>query len=246
MPTIYLAPTIRDSKGYICGGSEEERMIRLADAMVPYLDASGIQTVRGGSSKTASASEVRPRWGGFDLYLTLHLSQAPRNLAGKLRGIQVVFDPGSAAGQKAARIIAANLRSIYPLPAQVRVDGTSEDGETLLERPPWVFAGLGYCDNPDDAAWIAGSLEFIAQNLVFSLTQHFQVPFLMPVPPRSAAVDVCACYLNIRSRPVPGAPVVARAYDGARLDVINEYEGWYLVGFGNVMGYVSGDFVTLV
>jgi N-acetylmuramoyl-L-alanine amidase len=59
-------------------------------------------------------------------------------------------------------------------------------------------------------------------------------------------VDISSGYLNIRSRPVLGAPVVARACDGARLDVINEYEGWYLVGFGSVMGYVSGDFVTLV
>ncbi len=221
-------------------------MNHLADAMLPYLEASGIRYVRSGPSVTAAASVVQSNRGNFDLYLALHINKAPQKLSGKLRGVQVLYYPGSAAGQKAARMISSNLRSVYPLPGQVRADATTDGDEARFVRAPWVFVGLGYRDNPDDDAWITGSLDLIAQNLVFSLTQFFGVPFLMPAPPRSAAVDVTSGCLNIRSRPVPGAPVLAKAYDGARLDVINEYEGWYLVGFGSVLGYVSGDFVTLM
>lgn len=59
-------------------------------------------------------------------------------------------------------------------------------------------------------------------------------------------VDVSWGYLNIRDRPDRSAPVVARAYDGARLTVLNQWQGWYLVRFGEVMGWASSDFVTLI
>ena len=52
--------------------------------------------------------------------------------------------------------------------------------------------------------------------------------------------------LNIRSRPELTAPILARAYDGAPLTVLNQWQGWYLVQFGGVVGYASSEFVTLV
>ena len=41
MPIIYLSPSTQESNMYVNGGSEEEWMNRLADAMIPYLNASG-------------------------------------------------------------------------------------------------------------------------------------------------------------------------------------------------------------
>ena len=46
MPIIYLSPSTQENNFYVSGGSEEYWMNRLADAMVPYLNASGIQYVR--------------------------------------------------------------------------------------------------------------------------------------------------------------------------------------------------------
>ena len=59
-------------------------------------------------------------------------------------------------------------------------------------------------------------------------------------------VDVDWGYLNIRSRPSTSAPVIARAYDGARLTVLNQYQNWYLVSLDGQTGYASRDFITLV
>ena len=67
-----------------------------------------------------------------------------------------------------------------------------------------------------------------------------------PVPPRPAVVDVSWGYLNIRDRPDPSSAVLARAYDGARLVVINQWQGWYVVRFDNIVGWASSDFITLV
>ena len=46
MPIIYLSPSTQENNLYVNGGTEEEWMNRLADAMEPYLTAAGIRFSR--------------------------------------------------------------------------------------------------------------------------------------------------------------------------------------------------------
>lgn len=221
-------------------------MNRLADAMVPYLVSSGIQYDRNTPQMTAASSIAASNRGRYDLHLALHSNAAPEGRYGQVRGIIVYYYPGSVQGRRAAEIVAENLKAIYPLPNLVRAEPTTAIGEVRRVRAPSVFIELGYHDNADDATWIKGNLDPIARNIVLSLTEYFGIPFLTPVPPQNAVVDVSWGYLNIRSWPEVGAPVIAKAYDGARLIVINQWQNWYLVRFDGVVGYASQDFVTLV
>ena len=246
MPIIYLSPSTQENNFYVSGGTEEEWMNRLADAMVPYLDASGIQYVRNTPEMTAAAAIRASNEGNYDLHLALHSNAAPEGLYGQIRGIIVFYYPGSTEGRRAAEIVAENLKNIYPLPDRVRAEPTTAIGEVRRVRAPSVFIELGYHDNPDDAAWVKNNLNAIARNIVSSLCQYFGIPFLEPRPARPAVVDVNWGSLNIRPRPSTTAPIVARAYDGARLTVINQWQGWYLVRFDGVVGYASSDYVTLV
>lgn len=246
MPIIYLSPSTQEWNYYVNGGTEEEYMNLLADKMVPYLDASGIQYVRNTPEMTAAAAIRASNEGNYDLHLALHSNAAPEGLYGQIRGIIVFYYPGSTEGRRAAEIVAENLKNIYPLPDRVRAEPTTAIGEVRRVRAPSVFIELGYHDNPDDAAWVKNNLNAIARNIVSSLCQYFGIPFLEPRPARPAVVDVNWGSLNIRSRPSTTAPIVARAYDGARLTVINQWQGWYLVRFDGVVGYASSDYVTLV
>ena len=221
-------------------------MNRLADAMEPWLDASGIRYVRNTPDMTAVSSIRASNAGTYDLHLALHSNAAAPADYGQARGIIVFYYPGSVNGRRAAEIMADNLKAIYPLPNNVWARSTTSIGEVRQPRAPSVFLELGYHDNADDAAWVTGHLDEIARDLVLSLTEYFGIPFLYPTAPRSAVVDVSWGYLNIRARPDTSAPVVARAYDGAALTVLNQWQDWYLVRFGGVVGYASRDFVTLL
>ena len=246
MPIIYLSPSTQENNLYVTGGSEEEWMNRLADAMVPYLEASGIQYVRNTPDMTAASSIRASNAGNYDLHLALHSNaSAPSNYGGT-RGIIVFYYPGSVNGKRAAEIVADNLKAIYPLPNRVRAEGTTAIGEVRQPRAPSVFLELGYHDNPDDATWVTNNLDEIARNLVLSLTEYFGIPFLYPMTPRQGVVDVSWGSLNIRARPSTNAPILARAYDGARLTILNQWQGWYLVSFDGAVGYASRDFITLV
>ena len=246
MPVIYLSPSTQENNLYVSGGSEEEWMNRLADAMVPYLDASGIQYVRNTPDMTAASSIRASNAGNYDLHLALHSNAANPSRYGQVRGIIVFYYPGSTNGKRAAEIVADNLKAIYPLPNRVRTEATTAIGEVRQPRAPSVFLELGYHDNADDAAWIKGNLDEIARNLVLSLTEYFGIPFLYPNTSRQGVVDVSWGYLNIRQRPSTSAPVIAKAYDGARLTILNQWQGWYLVRFDGTEGYASSDFITLL
>ena len=216
MPTIYLSPSTQEGNFYVNGGTEEEWMNRLADAMEPWLDASGIQYTRNTPNMTAASSIRASNAGQYDLHLALHSNASSPDDYGGARGILVFYYPTSTSGRRAAQLMADNLKAIYPLPNKVA------------------------------ALWVQNNLEEIARNIVLSLTEYFDIPFLSPRPPRQGVVDVNWGYLNIRSRPQLTAPVVARAYDGAALTILNQWEGWYLVRFGSVVGYASADFITLL
>ena len=106
MPIIYLSPSTQENNFYVSGGTEEEWMNRLADAMVPYLDASGIQYVRNTPEMTAAAAIRASNEGNYDLHLALHSNAAPEGLYGQIRGIIVFYYPGSTEGRRAAEIVA--------------------------------------------------------------------------------------------------------------------------------------------
>ena len=246
MPIIYLSPSTQENNLYVNGGTEEEWMNRLADAMEPYLSANGIRYTRNTPDMSAAAAIRAYNSGNYDLHLALHSNAAPEGRYGQVRGILVFYFPGSAEGQEAANLVADNLKAIYPLPNLVRAQPTTSVGEVRLVRAPSVFIEMGYHDNPDDAAWIKSNLEPAARSIVLALTEFFGLPFLEPRPPRSAVVDVSWGYLNIQDRPDTSSAVIARAYDGAPLTVLNQWQGWYVVRFGSVVGWASSDFVTLI
>ena len=245
MPVIYLSPSTQENNLYVNGGTEEEWMNRLADAMEPYLTASGISYVRNTPDMTAASSIRASNAGNFDLHLALHSNAAPEGRYGQVRGVIVYYFPGSAQGQEAATLIANGLKNIYPLPNLVRTESTTSIGEVRRVRAPSVFLELAFHDNEADAAWIKNNLDAVARSIVLSLTEYFGIPFYEAERPRDGRVDVSWGVLNIRARPDTGAPILAQAPDGARLTILNGSDGWYLVDYNGTVGYASDDFVTV-
>ncbi len=246
MPIIYLSPSTQERNLYVNGGTEEEWMNRLADAMVPYLTASGIRYTRNTPQMTAASSIRQSNQGSYDLHLALHSNAAPEGLYGQKRGIIVFYYPGSQQGKRAATMIVDGLKEIYPLPNDVRAEPSTTIGEVTKPIAPSVFIELGYHDNRDDAAWIKDNIETAARNIVLSLTEYFGTPFLSPVPYREGVVDVNWGNLNLRDKPSVSSYVVTQAPNGARLTVINQYRDWYVVRYEGVVGWAYGDFITLV
>ena len=189
MPIIYLSPSTQEYNPYVNTGTEESWMNRLADAMEPILNATGIRYDRNTPDMTAASSIAASNAGSYDLHLALHSNASPDGLAGSQRGVIAFYYPGSYWGMRAAQILAEGLKAVYPLPDLVRAEPSTSIGEVRRTRAPAVLLELGFHDNRQDADWIIGNLEAIAANLVRSLAAYFGVPFFPSSTPRTGTVE---------------------------------------------------------
>ncbi len=244
MPTIYLSPSTQEANLYVTGGSEEYYMNLLADRMEPYLRASGIGFTRNRPDMTALSSIRASNAGEYDLHLALHSNAAPENRYGEIRGSDVYYYPGSAAGKRAAGEIAEGLRGIYP--GTVRVVGSTRLGELRRTKAPSVFLELAYHDNPEDARWITENLDAVAANLVESLCRYFGIPFITPVPIRAGTVRTGGGRLNLRARPDRSAEVLLTIPNGGSVIIFSGWQGWDVIQYGGVIGYADGRYIESV
>lgn len=246
MPIIYLSPSTQEFNPYVNGGNEELYMNLLADDMIPYLRASGIRYVRNTPDMTAASSIAQSNQGEFDVHLALHSNAAPPELAGQLQGSLVFYAEGSYWGQTLAEILAEQLRKIYPYPQLVKAVPTTTLGEVTKTYAPSALIEFAYHDNEEDAQWIRNNLQAIARAVVKGLTQYFGLPFISPEPERKGVVQLRWGYLNIRDRPCLDAKVVGRAYSGQQVRIWGQWQDWYVVQIGDVLGYAAKQYIREV
>ena len=159
MPKVFLSPSTQEWNAYINAGNEELVMNQLADAMEPYLRASGIEFVRNSPERNIAGAIADSNAGWFDVHLALHSNASPEQLAGKLRGVDFYYSPVSYESERLATILTNNMKSIYPLPDRVTPRPTRTLGEVTRTRAVAVLAELGYHDNNEDETWLRNNLD---------------------------------------------------------------------------------------
>lgn len=243
IPTIYLSPSTQEFNPYTGGGNEEEYMNLIADAMIPYLNASGINYVRNTPDMTAASSIRASNSGNYDFHFAIH-SNASGSGNGNVQGAEFYYSPNSSNGQRAATIFANNFKEIYPTPDKVKTVPTTTLGEVVRTRAPAVLAEVAYHDNPEDAEWIRNNVDLIAQNLVLSLADYFDIPFNIPNQnERTAVVTTMGGNLNIRQQPTVNSPRIGFIPNGSRVTVYYDTGEWSLVGYVNTTGYVNNNYL---
>ena len=178
MPSVFLSPSLQEWNPYVNGGNEEYYMNLVADAIEPYLTASGISFSRNTPTQTLSQAIAQSNEGNYDLHLAIHSNAAGAANSGQVRGTDVYYYPTSAKGKAAAEIIAENFRNIYPLPDKVRTLSTTSLAELKRTKAPAVLIETAYHDNLADAEWIQENIGAIGRNLAQSIAQFLGVPFV--------------------------------------------------------------------
>lgn len=244
MPTIYLSPSTQEFNPYVDYGNEEYYMNLIADAMIPYLEATGINYVRNTPDMNAASSIRASNAGNYDLHLALHSNAAGEANPGSRRGTEVYYFPQSANSQRAAEIIANNLKLIYPIPENVITVPTTTLGEVTRTRAPAVLIEYAYHDNLQDAQWIRNNIDAIAQNTVLSLADYFDIPFNYP---QAQGIGTIATpqggNLNIRQNPSFDAPVVGSVPNGAQVTILSRIPDWYLIRYNDITGYSYSPYI---
>ena len=178
MPSVFLSPSLQEWNPYVNGGNEEYYMNLVADAIEPYLNASGISYGRTTPSQTLSQAIAESNAGSYDLHLAIHSNAAGEQNSGRIRGTDVYYYPTSSKGKRAAQIIAENYRDIYPLPDRVKTVASTSLAELRRTKAPAVLIETAYHDNLADAEWIQENIGTIGRNLAMSIAEFLGVPFV--------------------------------------------------------------------
>lgn len=178
MPKIYLSPSLQEYNPYTGGGNEEYYMNLVADAMEPYLRASGIEFSRNKPDMTLSQAIADSNKGDYDLHLAIHSNASPPATAGKNTGAAIYYYPTSTKGKQFAEIIKDNYQNVYP--NKVQTIPTTSLAEVRRTKAPTALVEVAYHDNPTDAKWIRDNINNIARSLSQSVAQYLGVPFVEP------------------------------------------------------------------
>lgn len=250
MPSIFLSPSTQEYNPYYDNsGSEEYYMNLIADAMEPYLTASGISFTRNNPNATVTQSIAQSNAGNYDFHLALHSNAAPEALAGRLRGTDFYYYTRSPRGREAATILADNFMNIYPVPSEVTLMPTTSLAEVVRTRAPSVLVEIAYHDNPEDAEWIKNNIEEIARNLSQGVAEFLGVVFVSPSEysgVRTGIVTTQGGRLNVRERPSTNANVLAQIPNGERVNVYCSSGLWYVVDYNGILGFVSSQYINLL
>lgn len=180
MPRVYLSPSLQEFNPFINGGSEEEIMNLIADAMEPYLNASGIEFVRNSPEMTLGEAIAQSNNSNIDFHLAIHSNAAPESIAGTRQGPVVYYFSSSQPGREMANLIAENLANIYPNPSLIQTMPTVTLRELRRTNAPSALVEVAYHDNLEDANWIKNNIQSIARELSRSLAEYFGIPFVEP------------------------------------------------------------------
>jgi N-acetylmuramoyl-L-alanine amidase len=182
VPSVYLSPSTSENQLFATGNNEEYYTNLIADAMIPYLRASGINFDRNDPEDTVQNIINKSNSKYHDLHLMLNMDIGIGNLAGNQRGEEVIYYTGSPGGARAANIFAKNLKKIYPNPDLVTIFSDRYNPELRDTNAAALMVILGYRDNLEDATWVINHIEEIAKNLVMSLAEYLNVPFVENMP----------------------------------------------------------------
>ncbi len=177
MPSVYLSPSTVENE-FITGGNEEYYMNLIVDAMIPYLRANGIDFSRNNPGDNLEQIIAHANEGNYDLFMALHSGHMPEATDSPAQGLNVYYYAYTpVGGERAAFYIAGNLKTIYPYPDLVAVV-PADTAEVRDPDAPAVSVELGYLGNPEDENWMKQNINTIAKNLVFSITQYLNLPFI--------------------------------------------------------------------
>lgn len=246
MPELFLSPSTQEYNLYYDeSGSEEYYMNRIADAMEPYLIASGISFTRNDPNGTVGNSVRMSNAGDYRLHLALHSNASGTANYGKQQGSDVYYYATSVRGRQAAELFAQNLRDIYPDSSKVRALPTTSLYELRYTRAPAVLIELAYHDNAADAEWIKNNIQPIARNLSLSVAEYLGVPLVDPEPLRTGVVRTQGGRLNIRRQPSTSSEVLGQIPNGTEVTVTGQAGDWYIVQYNGITGYVYGEYLEL-
>lgn len=174
MYKIYLSPSSQPANTYAAGDTNEQTQCRrIALAAVTALERCGFAVktnVRDGRTMYDRVRESN-EWDA-DLHLPIHTNA----FNGKLKGTRMFCSSLSGEGGKACKAI---LKALAPVvPGESDNVQVADFYEITASNAPCAYCEAAFHDNEEQAAWIIGHTNDIAEGICKGVCDYFGVPYV--------------------------------------------------------------------
>lgn len=153
-------------------------------------------------------------------------------------GMKISFPSGDPDSSRLANIIFENMKKIYFNPSNMKIISTN----TARGKGPSATIVFENLQSEENLAWLRQNTEEISAQLIMSLTEFFGLPY---VACQEAQTGMAKEDESIRSRPSLISPVTGSTNKGSKVNVLGQWEDWYVIGENGNIGYIQTKFIEI-
>lgn len=184
-------------------------------------------------------SYKNPRNASETVALTVEMSSSPGLFPGDKTGIYIFFNAGNSESKRMAEIFENNIKNLYHSPQNVKI---ISNNNLKFDEIPEITISVGYTDSPEDMEWLRNNIDVISKSLVASLCEYFKIPF---VGCESFYIGTANSDASIYDKPNLNSQIVGSIESNSKVNVMGQWENWYIVGENHKLGYIQTQFINI-
>lgn len=153
-------------------------------------------------------------------------------------GMKIIFPSGDPESSRLAKIIFENMKKIYFNSSNIKMIPSN----TPRGKGPSVTIAFENPQTEENLTWIRQNTEETAAQIIMSLTEFFGVPY---VSCQEMQTGMAKEDESIRSRPNLISAVVGSTNKGEKINVLGQWEDWYIIGENGNIGYIQTKFIEI-
>ncbi|BED92813.1 MAG: N-acetylmuramoyl-L-alanine amidase [Candidatus Paraimprobicoccus trichonymphae] len=214
---IYLNAFNRNKNNYFSGGDEKYYMNLIIDEISNLLDSSGIEYSRN------STENVKFENNKF-IYISLHSGD-------NLDNVKIFYKNE----KRLAEVIKEKFVTFFSEKTQINLSSRNFP-DKIISKMPAISINFGNHEKESISKWIRENMENISKAIVISIAEYLSVPFLLPKKKKVLKIYKETCILE---RPNINSKILVKAKISENIEIINQWENWYLVKYKDIIGYMN-------
>ena len=152
---------------------------------------------------------------------------------------KILYESGNPESKRLSSIILDHMNQVYDDTESIEVRSQEMNNQTNRPLVRIIFMDS---QNLKGLDWIKQNIEEFSKQIIMSLDEYFGLPY---VPCEKTNTGVAKQDESIRGKPNLNSEVVGCTTSGKKINVLGQWEEWYVVGTNNNLGYIQTKFIEL-
>lgn len=236
MPIVYFKTKTLNNYQFPDGSSDRYYIELLLDEITSCLNANAIRYEILSSDKNMMLNTKNEEY----IIINFEMSNDESDNLEKNKGIKIIFTEGNPMSKRMSDILLNNIKRISN--EDLNLEILSETTNPELQNINQITVVFENLLNSNTIEWLRQNIDEIANQFIMSLTEYFGLPF---VPCSDLNIGVVRKDESLRLRPNLNSEIVGSVTGNTKINVLGQWEDWYIVEQNNNLGYIQTKFIEI-